>query len=142
MGLANSKIHVFSARTGVLSRTLVGHSTGVWAVALIRASGDGGVTPTSAGADVGIGGSKDTEPSFLNEELFEGHTPTIRHALGLDSPKPPHRRKVSDIFEDTTTPNMKPSEPSGASDGWGQPNALVVSGGCDKEVRVWDAKSG
>ncbi|CDO75199.1 hypothetical protein BN946_scf184794.g6 [Trametes cinnabarina] len=36
----------------------------------------------------------------------------------------------------------KPSYPGGSSDGWGQPNALVVSGGCDKELRVWDVKSG
>ena len=39
VGLANSRIHVFSARTGVLSRTLVGHESGVWAVALISAGG-------------------------------------------------------------------------------------------------------
>lgn len=29
-----------------------------------------------------------------------------------------------------------------ASRGWGQPNALVVSGGCDKVLRVWEVKSG
>ena len=34
------------------------------------------------------------------------------------------------------------SDPCFASEGWGQPNALVVSGGCDKVVRVWDVKSG
>ncbi|TFY58364.1 hypothetical protein EVJ58_g6461, partial [Rhodofomes roseus] len=38
VGLANSRIHVFSARTGVLSRTLVGHESGVWAVSLVRGS--------------------------------------------------------------------------------------------------------
>jgi len=29
-----------------------------------------------------------------------------------------------------------------ASRGWGQPNALVLSGGCDKVLRVWEVKSG
>lgn len=29
-----------------------------------------------------------------------------------------------------------------ASQGWGQPNSLVVSGGCDKVLRVWDIMSG
>jgi len=36
----------------------------------------------------------------------------------------------------------KPSDPCCVSEGWGQPNDLVVSGGCDKELRVWDVKSG
>ncbi|PPR00534.1 hypothetical protein CVT24_005508 [Panaeolus cyanescens] len=29
-----------------------------------------------------------------------------------------------------------------ASVGWGQPNSIIVSGGCDKVVRVWEARSG
>jgi hypothetical protein len=29
-----------------------------------------------------------------------------------------------------------------ASRGWGQSNALVMSGGCDKVLRVWQVKSG
>lgn len=36
----------------------------------------------------------------------------------------------------------KPSGVSGPSEGWGQTNDLVVSGGCDKVVRVWDIQSG
>jgi F-box and WD-40 domain protein CDC4 len=39
----------------------------------------------------------------------------------------------------------KPDKPSSmcySSQGWGQPNSLIVSGGCDKVVRVWDAESG
>ncbi|KAJ3743700.1 WD40-repeat-containing domain protein [Lentinula detonsa] len=71
VGLANCRIHVFSARTGVLARTLVGHDSGVWAVCLVHKGG------------------------YM-----------------------------------------------GSSDGWGQPGALVVSGGCDKVVRVWDIRSG
>lgn len=34
------------------------------------------------------------------------------------------------------------SDAAGTSDGWGQPGALVVSGGCDKDVRVWDVQTG
>ena len=36
----------------------------------------------------------------------------------------------------------KPSNMCFSSQGWGQPNSLIVSGGCDKVVRVWDAESG
>ncbi|EEB95225.1 hypothetical protein MPER_05840, partial [Moniliophthora perniciosa FA553] len=35
-----------------------------------------------------------------------------------------------------------PSDPTNTSHGWGQPNALVVSGGCDKTAKVWDVLSG
>jgi len=34
------------------------------------------------------------------------------------------------------------SSPCFSSEGWGQPNALVISGGCDKAIRVWDVISG
>ena len=36
----------------------------------------------------------------------------------------------------------KPSNMCYTSQGWGQPNSLIVSGGCDKVVRVWDVQSG
>jgi len=39
VGLASCKIHVFSRRTGVLSRTLVGCQGGVWAIWLIGSGG-------------------------------------------------------------------------------------------------------
>ncbi|KAG9087166.1 hypothetical protein FS749_003131 [Ceratobasidium sp. UAMH 11750] len=34
------------------------------------------------------------------------------------------------------------SDPCNASTGWGQSGAIVVSGGCDREVRVWDLTTG
>ena len=36
----------------------------------------------------------------------------------------------------------KPSSVCFSSQGWGQPNSLIVSAGCDKVIRVWDAESG
>ena len=75
--------------------------------------------------------------------------PLLRAALGLDphhSSERARRARAPDPFADgrpaENPPFGKPSYPGGASDGWGQPNALVVSGGCDKELRVWDVKSG
>lgn len=74
----------------------------------------------------------------------------MRTALGLDFThrRPLRRKSLSELFShDPITPQKarlpgKPSDPSGSSDGWGQPNALVVSSGCDKELRVWDVMSG
>ncbi|CCM04764.1 uncharacterized protein FIBRA_06954 [Fibroporia radiculosa] len=158
VGLANSRIHVFSARTGVLSRTLVGHDSGVWAVALVRASPE--VMPDH---DVM---AMEEEDNYEESDAYEIEydtmvdptlPSTLRRALGLDSPpsfsKRWRRRSASEVFRDGKAEKSnksdegheyspKPSNPAGASDGWGQPNALVVSGGCDKELRVWDVKSG
>ncbi|KAF7289425.1 hypothetical protein HMN09_01336100 [Mycena chlorophos] len=114
VGLANSKIHVFSGRTGVLSRTLVGHDAGVWGVCLVGSGGSwvGERIPTTGRDNV--------------SEMW-------RSALGLDLP----------VTETVPIPFPgKRSSVCSASDGWGQPNALVVSGGCDKVLRVWDVASG
>lgn len=80
-GLSDTKIHVFSCRTGMLSKTLVGCQGGVWAVWLVKKG-------------------------------------------SWSSPSP--RKK----------------NPNSGSAGWGQETSLVVSGGCDKVVRVWNVETG
>ncbi|RXW17571.1 hypothetical protein EST38_g8283 [Candolleomyces aberdarensis] len=35
IGLANSRIQVYSAKTGVLAKTLIGHESGVWSLSLV-----------------------------------------------------------------------------------------------------------
>ncbi|KAI0638605.1 WD40 repeat-like protein [Trametes polyzona] len=144
VGLANSRIHIFSARTGVLSRTLTGHESGVWAVALISAGGK------PVGPDPALHPCEG-DPLVAGPRQDEGLPSALRLAVGLDTPgrrgKARSRSKsVPDPFADggkAKRPRYgKPSYPGGASDGWGQPSALVVSGGCDKELRIWDVKSG
>ncbi|KAI0074235.1 WD40 repeat-like protein [Panus rudis PR-1116 ss-1] len=168
VGLANSKIYVFSARTGVLTRTLVGHTAGVWAVAIVRGAESTGKPAyyRSRRSESSNSTSDASEPGDdYNRSPVDLLSPHInfdasaRYALGL--PPYPRRRKPSshnsqsshyspssdgggrlpyDPYEGLE--NAKRSEPSGASDGWGQPNTLIVSSGCDKVVRVWDAMSG
>ncbi|KAF9497841.1 WD40 repeat-like protein [Pleurotus eryngii] len=116
VGSANSKIHVFSARTGVLHRVLVGHTSGVWSVGLVSRGG----RPSRRRAVDGDG------------EAWESFLPALhREALGLDLDE-----GASDDDEETT------SEPGGASEGWGQPNAIVVSAGCDQVIKVWEVEHG
>ncbi|THH18932.1 hypothetical protein EW146_g2153 [Bondarzewia mesenterica] len=173
-GLANHRIHVFSAHTGVLVRTLVGHELGVWAVNLVSRGGSW----DDPSMDVDVASSTDTgarqNPGHhftesgrnskkkkrdpipevkerFNETLRQNRhpagtsvldpqgldlllQPTLRAAVGLDQP----RRRLVPGFAG----KMKQSDVCGASEGWGQPNALVVSGGCDKVLRVWDINSG
>jgi len=125
VGLANSKVHVFSAHSGVLSRTLTGHELGVWAVHLVSRGGFWDELP--GGIDIL------NEPDSESQES-ELH-PDLRKALGLDKPRRPRRTPRPD------GPG-KPSDLCCTSEGWGQPNPIVVSGGCDKRLRVWDVVTG
>ncbi|KAI6041228.1 WD40 repeat-like protein, partial [Pisolithus marmoratus] len=127
VGLANSKIHVFNADSGVMSRTLIGHELGVWAVHLVSRGGfwqenPGGVDNLNR---------PDDEPQDREVLL----PPELRRALALDGPKQLPHTSARSISE-------KPSDICCASEGWGQPNPIVVSGGCDKRLRVWDVVSG
>ena len=125
VGLANSKIHIFSANSGVLSRTLTGHDLGVWAVHLVSRGGFWDEPP----------GVTDILDQPDNTPLASGLHPEFRKALGLDKPRRPRR---------TSRPDGpgKPSDLCCTSEGWGQPNPIVVSGGCDKRLRVWDVMTG
>ncbi|KAL4078694.1 WD40-repeat-containing domain protein [Scleroderma yunnanense] len=124
VGLANSKIHIFSAESGVLSRTLIGHELGVWAVHLVSR---GGFWAEQPGFDI----LNEPDVPSPGSELY----PELRKALGLDKPRRLRR-----------TPRLdgpgKPSDLCCTSEGWGQPSPIVVSGGCDKRLRVWDVVTG
>ena len=127
VGLASCRIQVFSARTGVLSRTLVGHESGVWAVHLVSAGGYLAQPPP------GMTSSRPVES--LNIEELDFKLPnSLCTAIGLDKPR------AAVPFDPTAPP--KPSDVCCVSEGWGNASALIVSGGCDKQLRVWDVKSG
>ncbi|KAF9444935.1 WD40 repeat-like protein [Macrolepiota fuliginosa MF-IS2] len=165
VGLANSKILIFSAKTGVLARTLVGHDMGVWAVCLVSKGGYLAKPPADEEEEDGSGGSRHGRRRRRNEvdalrssiarmgvssKQDQYISPSLRIALGLDSAESEgsglgesssrtaddHPEMAQDAFPG------KRSDNSYASQGWGQPNALVVSGGCDKTLRVWDIKTG
>ncbi|KLO10951.1 WD40 repeat-like protein [Schizopora paradoxa] len=129
LGLASSHIQVFSARTGVLSRTLIGHESGVWSVN-IASSGGFWVNPPRT--------------LFEEEQNMQHSNPEkvipedLQIAIGLDERFRDSHHAAPCV--DEVPP--KASDPCFASEGWGQSHALVVSGGCDKNLRVWDAVSG
>ncbi|KAF9068378.1 WD40-repeat-containing domain protein [Rhodocollybia butyracea] len=221
VGLANCRIHVFSARTGVLARTLVGHDSGVWAVCLVHKGGYMGgpdrVEPDRNGKrrrrrkdPVGVDeedpipetsrsrpdprsryseGDLETLSSTFQEWSCSPYTTSVTTSGGTDVDPPLHQflpaslrialglsadadddmdtdleqfkgdeetshwDSRSGVLDEDAEPSEmdtvkmgrspgKPSNVSGSSEGWGQPGALVVSGGCDKVVRVWDIRSG
>ncbi|KAJ3849904.1 WD40 repeat-like protein [Lentinula lateritia] len=185
VGLANCRIHVFSARTGVLARTLVGHELGVWAVCLVHKGGymdgPGRVSKFQDGDGATKNGKRrkrrDAFRSGKGEETDEDNLSSTprrpearsRHSEGdidmINSNLPnwtiggpttnhpnfvPSSLRIALDIEGSPDGSSrqrsrypgKSSGVSGSSEGWGQPGALVVSGGCDKSVRVWDIRSG
>lgn len=181
VGLASCRLQVFSAHTGVLTRTLVGHESGVWAVNLVSAGGyladppptpppqepistndqsipSTGVAPTtsgSEGADIASStdvGSKVWVAEAMNKfgeggpiapflEEVEYHIPdSLRNAIGLKQSSSSSSPSPTGSTPRTYAP--KQSDICCASEGWGNASALVISGGCDKQLRVWDVKSG
>jgi len=161
-GLANHRIHIFSTHTGSLVRTLVGHELGVWAVDLVSRGGsldpahtqppphnphnssstttNGGILPEVADGPALLlhnrapAGAQVLDPQGLDHLL----PPSMRAALALDAQYPP---TVSTYAQKSEAGSAR-SDVAGATRGWGQPGALVVSGGCDKDVRVWDVQTG
>lgn len=151
-GLANARIHVFNAQTGVPVCTLIGHEHGVWAVCLVTAGGamDPRHKASTPAARVSLAyapdvrssrdahlrhnrtppGSAVVDPDGLDHLL----SPTMRRVLALDTP-PKYLSESLEFERDRT-------DPCGTARGWGQPGALVVSGGCDKNIRVWDVETG
>ncbi len=177
VGLANSKILIFSAESGVLARTLVGHEMGVWAVCLVSKGGYMATPPASRGVSRSRRGTRPTpSPDGVNSDqrnpLVKRYrrdemesirlgvdrvaltskqeqyiSPSLRIALGLDPADGENTVPLEGVWEDhPQAPEEvfpgKRSNNSYASEGWGQPNALVVSGACDKLLRVWDIKTG
>lgn len=132
VGCANSKVHIYSANTGVLCRTLTGHDQGVWAVHLVSRGGywDEPENETQVGDE---STTTSSVPASTNGCVHLKY----RRALGLDMPKKRRPRTM----QRSENPG-KPSDLCCTSEGWGQPNPIVVSAGCDKSLRVWDVVSG
>ncbi|KAE9405379.1 WD40 repeat-like protein [Gymnopus androsaceus JB14] len=164
VGLANCLIYDFSARTGDLKQTLIGHDSGIWVVCLVQKGGYMGPDPSHDyvvnEGNILTGEAKEDSKDGDGTSRASLQLPlSSRIALGLGPGNDtgdnhghhPSRHDHSDCDDDEEDggwdtdggPRVcKPSGVSGHSEGWGQTNDLVVSGGCDKVVRVWDIQSG
>ena len=168
VGLAMSRVHVFSASTGVLARTLIGHEAGVWSLWLV--SKGGGVNRPQAEQTTTTTSDSDLPWEPQEESSWASMIPqSLRVGIGLGTTSPtssvsgsstsssssgdmpfqsvfdslrPHPGESEGTFAEDDNCSFYQSDPCNASRGWGQSNALVVSGGCDKQIRVWDIKSG
>ncbi|KAH8981934.1 WD40 repeat-like protein [Lactarius hatsudake] len=161
VGLVNHRIYVFSTHTGSLVRTLVGHELGIWTVNLVSHGGaldPSHPLPSSSNPGEVICGSGVPEVPDGPALLLHNRAPAGSQVLdpqGLDHLLPPSMRAA--LALDAKCPSIAPaptqesgsgqaesarSDVADTTRGWGQPSSLVVSGGCDKDVRVWDVRTG
>jgi len=136
IGMANSKIHVFDAATGHYCISLIGHDLGVWALVL--------VSPRKAGER-----SRAYDQSQTNSKRRDdaGASRRASFSASQGGNTTPTFRSNSDSGNQRTgqpraSKRMPSSDVCGSAQGWGLKRTLVVSGGCDREVRVWDIVTG
>lgn len=155
IGMANSKIHIFNAHNGTFLRTLTGHELGVWCLTLVSAAKDGGeVAEESEGSRMSYESESTTGgPSKGKKRRVTSWTDT-RSPSGPSQHRPFSGFNFDDgeatygsMMDDSDVPpprarRMRQSDVCGAALGWGQKDAIIISGGCDRDVKVWNVTTG
>lgn len=127
IAMANTQIHVFEASKGRYLRTLSAHLLGVWAVFLVSKGGP----PPPSSTETDLPTSYRADSSRRRDSDLGASDPS-----GPFGPKYPGSRRTG------TGARYPNSDVANASYGWGQSQSLVVSGGCDRDVKVWDVETG
>ncbi|EPQ27008.1 uncharacterized protein PFL1_05292 [Pseudozyma flocculosa PF-1] len=123
VGMANSKIHVFDAETGLYSQTLLGHESGVWCLTLVSRTGK--KRRAASGKPTMV------VPSYVADEIERNRSGAGQAGRGA-------MPSMAELGGNA----VGLGNPCGSVGGYGNEDAIVVSGGCDRDVRVWDLGTG
>lgn len=154
IGMANSWIHIFDITTGQLMRNLQGHTQGVWALAIVSknpiAASMYTSPPTASTSD-----NRSASSMGMPEETTYGRRASMAPGSqaefgllpGMGMVEPPRRPSTATGYGHNKGPREARKLPSsdvcGAAMGWpGLRRDLVVSGGSDRTLRIWDANTG
>ncbi|KAJ9475971.1 Cell division control protein 4 [Pseudozyma hubeiensis] len=126
VGMANSKIHVFSGETGLYAHTLLGHDAGVWCLTLISRTSKGSKRGDAAASEPEKGkmvitnpedgsGGKPYQAAADGDLRLVHHDPRPDAADVLLSP-PPSSAELSeeDLFGSRAMPSSSSSSPVSA----------------------------
>lgn len=140
VAMETSQVHVFEGEEGGYVRTLEGHQqSGVWCLSLV--SKGGGAFDDDDDRGWGRGWGRGTnDPSADSGSSRRGVGGGGGMGIGAGGPT----TTTTTAGKDPTTARRQQQQGSACSTarGWGQQGAVLVSGGCDRTVRVWDVSTG
>ena len=192
LGMSNCKIHIFDARTGLFSNTLIGHASGVWCLSVVSGRRHGHYTPAvqqetmvvtnpddNGGRPSLAAGQGDLRLLHHDARPMAGQTPAKSSAPTSDVEEDGdetlawfHKARIAMLrkqgeagdgdhmmmdedvqspqeplpdpgfFNSSSGSTAGQGNPTGSVRGYGNLNSLLVSAGCDREIRVWDLGSG
>lgn len=146
VAMETSQVHVFEGEEGGYVRTLEGHQqSGVWCLSLVSKGGGGALDdrgrPSSPGRD-----SPRRPPFPLNADFTDDYPPSSSGGggMGIGAGGPTTTTTTTTAGDDSAAHHQQQQQGSACSTarGWGQDGAVLVSGGCDRTVRVWDISTG
>lgn len=153
VAMETSQVHVFKGDEGGYVRTLEGHQqSGVWCLSLVSKGGGGGALDDERGRpDSSSPGRKSPPPTNDDEFATSWNDPAdfdgsrAREGwlggggggggMGIGAGGPT-------AGESPTAYQQQQGSACSTARGWGQDGAVLVSGGCDRTVRVWDVSTG
>lgn len=159
VGMANSRIHVFDITTGRIKQHLLGHQGGVWALAIVskndmarsqfrRSSKTNGETRSASSMGLSTDGSNGRRSSFNSDRTANPGSARTEFGLlpGMGAVHSPRRPSTATGYGHARQPRetrkMPSSDVCGSSMGWpGLRRDLVVSGGSDRDLMVWDLET-
>lgn len=153
IGMANSGIHVFKATDGSYVRNLVGHTQGVWTLCLVspvarKSAPQMDATSRSKKPETSRRASFYNPPGEFVRSSGADDVDDMEDTNGEGSSGPSQpitaqgSSRQSGASRNLATRKEKMSDPCGSAEGWGVMRPILVSGGCDKRVKVWDILSG
>ena len=152
IGMAKAKINIYDSNTGQFRRSLKGHDLGVWASVLVspvpRArDGASDLMPVD-----GAPRFKRLQTSTSSRSSQTSGTRRASSFNGVTQSAGPSSSQSYQSFFGATSPGgfgsshegrSSGNDPCNSARGWiGLNRPIVVSGGCDREVKVWDATTG
>lgn len=171
IGMATNKIHIFEAGRGMFLRTLSGHELGVWTLFLVSAGRPAPQSrqDDDHGSDYMEGYEEEdfqksrkraraeTRRASFDEGSLRGQGQSRNGGDHSRQSQRPLNRMTRDVPLGSTDPEgpFGPRYPGCEHDGrrfktgeakaaygWGQKSTYMVSGGCDRDIRVWDVETG
>ena len=152
VAMETSQVHVFEGDEGGYVRTLEGHQqSGVWCLSLVSKGGGGGGGAFSDRGRPGSSPRRNSPPpnddefaiswndpaDFDGSRAREGWLGGGGGGMGIGAGGPTAGESPAAYQQ-----QQQQGSACSTARGWGQDGAVLVSGGCDRTVRVWDVSTG